>query len=455
MLKILSNIWQKINKRVLFTVLSASFIIGGTFIAILYAKGNRPTLTGDVRNTGLLVVNSFPTGAQVYVNGKLTSATDDTLNLDPGTYEVEIRKEGYTSWKKSLNIEKELVTQTNAVLFPSVPSLSPLTFTGVQNLSPAPDGQKLIYYTASASSQQKNGLYLVDLTDSPLSLQRGSRQVVIDTGLMDLQTANIIWSPDSSEVLLSDDNNNFLIDITKVNNLAEIRDVSLQKSTILSSWEEEMYLRERQILSKFPLEIVAMATQSATNVYFSPDQEMLLYTATSEVTLPDDILPNLPASNTQQEKRTIIPGEIYVYDRKEDKNFFVGTTQVSSTSATKALLATDLDNPRPVTLESSPSAFRRLQATQSALTATNFKTYHSALFTDKLQWFPDSRHLIRISNNGISIVEYDNTNEVVLYSGPFDPEFVYPWSDGDKLLITTSFNQPSATEKNLYAIQLR
>jgi hypothetical protein len=143
------------NRRVLFTFLSAVILIVGTIFAIQYAKGTRPTTSGEIRETGLLVVNSFPTAAQVYINGKLTTATDTTLNLDPGTYDIEISKDGYTTWKKTLEVEKSLVTQTNAVLFPTALNLSPLTYTGAENFSPSPDGQKLIFYTASASAEPK------------------------------------------------------------------------------------------------------------------------------------------------------------------------------------------------------------------------------------------------------------------------------------------------------------
>ena len=117
------------NQRLIFTLLSASFIIGGTYVAIRYAKGQRPSSDGTVRETGLLVANSFPTAAQVYINDKLTTATDDTLNLDPGEYQVEIKKDGYIPWRKTLNLKKELVSQTNALLFPAVPSLTPISLT--------------------------------------------------------------------------------------------------------------------------------------------------------------------------------------------------------------------------------------------------------------------------------------------------------------------------------------
>lgn len=445
---------KHINTKVLFTLFSALFIMGGTYFAIRYAKGQRPSSDGTVRETGLLVANSFPTAAEIYINDKLTSATDDTLNLNPGEYQIEIRKEGYTSWKKKFQIEKQIVTQTNALLFPSVPSLSPVTFTGVENLVPAPDGQKLVFHTASASAEAKNGLYVADLTDSPLSLQRGARQISTESRIMDLETAHIIWSPDSSELIVTDGDNYRLLDLSQVNEIDTMTDISLQAETILSSWEEEMYLRERQILAKFPDEIVSVATSSAVNVYFSPDQEKMLYTATQEVVLPEQIIPPVTAASTQMQQRTLKPGETYIYDRKEDRNFLIGNLEQNNTRVEKKLLVQEITN-QPLTLEASPSAFLQLQASTSAQTAEKFQAYHSGLFSGNLQWYPDSAHVIRTLRDRINIVQYDSSNEVTVYGGPFSPAFVYPWSNGDKLLILTSFTQTTQSPLNLYAIQLK
>ncbi|MEN8253819.1 MAG: PEGA domain-containing protein, partial [Patescibacteria group bacterium] len=107
--------FSKINFRVLYTFFSAIFIIIGTLIAIQYAKGNiRLTDKGVVQDTGLLAANSFPTGAQVFINGELATATDDTLYLEPGSYNIEIKKDGFSPWRKTMQLRKELVTQTNA-----------------------------------------------------------------------------------------------------------------------------------------------------------------------------------------------------------------------------------------------------------------------------------------------------------------------------------------------------
>ena len=462
---------MKINTRVLYTFLTAIFIGVGAYFAIQYSQGNYRIINqGFVAESGLLSANSFPTGAQVLIDGKLATATDDTLYLEPGTYEVEITKDGFSPWKKTLQIEKELVRQTNALLFPAAPSLTPLTFTGVSNISPSPDGQKLIYYTSFNSNKAKNGLYVMELFNNINPLQRGPRQLSEDETNFDLENAKFIWSPDSSEIMIIDKNHEVIIDVGRKTDLSTLVDISLKRKQILSQWEEEMYLREREFLGKFPPEMIEIATTSAKNVYISPDKKRLLYTATAERTIPDTIVPAIPSTNTQPEQRNLKIGEIYIYDQEEDKNFLLGhesmfmleeskedidlpSNQIANLPNTKLLLATDLNSNKPKKLESSPSAFLKLQATTSAQTADIFSRYHTSLFADTYQWFPNSKHILSISDNQIKIAEYDNTNLTTLYSGPFSQNFIYPWPDGSKLIILTSFSPDSPL--NLYAIELK
>ncbi len=447
----------KVNTKLLYTASSTFFIVVGSFLAIQYAKGNfRLTHQGFVPESGLLAANSFPTGAEIRIDNKLISATDDTLYLEPGQYKVEIIKDGYSSWLKELKIEKELVTQTNAQLFPLAPSLTPLTFTGVENITPSPDGQKLLYYASAASSETKNGLYVLDLGSGVLPFSKQTRQISTDPNHFDLSESQAVWSPDSSQILLITPSKQMLLDTQRKNDLSLMADVTAQRKRILSEWQEEMYLRERQYLSEFPEEVIAVATKSAQNVYISPDKKRLMYTALKPVTIPENLVPPVPATNTQQEQRTIVPGTIYIYDREEDKNFAVGQDAAGTKDTPtqyKQLLANDLYLNQPISLESSPSAFSSLQATTSAQTAANFNRYHTPLYTHRLQWFPDSKHIFYTENNHILIKEYDDTNHTSLYSGPFINDFVYPWPDGSKLIIVTSFSPDTAP--NLYAIELK
>jgi len=443
------------NKGLLFTVFSALVIVVGTYMAIRYAKGGfRVTDSGISQETGLLSVSSLPTGAEVYINEKLVTATSDTLYLDPDQYEVAIRKDGYTEWKKIITLEKEVVSQANALLFPSAPSLTPLTFTGIENLSPSPDGQKILFYSASNSAQKKNGLYVLELSDNSLSLQRGARQISQDSSTIDLATAKFIWSPDSTQIIVFGSNREILLDVSRLNDLDALSDISFRRKQLLSDWEDEMALREQQFLGKFPPAIIKIATSSATNVFFSPDKKRLLYTATESATLDPNLIPALLGTNSQPEERQLQAGGIYIYDREEDKNFRVGTQATTPEFPSKKLLSTMFGQDQsPANSIATTSARRSLEASSSSELADLYRNYHSSLFADTYQWFPDSKHIFSAEDSRIVIKEYDNTNAVTVYSGPFFQNFIYPWPDGSRLLIATHFNPE--TPNNLYAIELR
>src|SRR5476649_119106 len=100
------------RKQIIIPILIVFFLIVGTIIAILYGEGYRFGLGGNsiLSGTGLLVATSSPDGAQVLINGHLTTATKNTNNLAPGNYDVKIAKEGYFTWEKNITIKKEVVS---------------------------------------------------------------------------------------------------------------------------------------------------------------------------------------------------------------------------------------------------------------------------------------------------------------------------------------------------------
>lgn len=451
------------HKRALLFIISIVFIIAGTFFAIKWGRGYRLDFkNGQLKGTGLLVANSFPTGAQVYIDDKLTTATDDTLNLPPGEYKVKIQKEGFLPWEKTLKLEKELVTQTNARLFPAVPELKPLTFSGVLNPIPSPDGNKIIYTVASASAQAKNGLWLQELASRPLNLSRGPRQLATDSLSFPFEKAQLVWSPDSSQVLaifMDEDvsdmegtekiNASFLLEASRFNKTEDFRDVTAQLPIIFSEWEQELALKEKERLQVLPEEIQQLATASAKNWYFSPDEKKVLYTALKEMSLPEEILPQLPASNTQKEERELKANRIYVYDFEEDKNFFI--KEAGESEEAKIILDQALTKTKAS--EAPLKIYQRLQKENTVDTLRAFRTQYTPLLIQNIQWFPTSSHLIIIEEDSIIISEYDGTNKAVVYAGPFAENFVYPWPDGSSLIILTSLNPDSPL--NLYLMNLR
>jgi len=454
--------------RIAIPILSIVFIIVGTYVAIKIGQGYRPTLEG-LAGTGLLAANSFPPGAEVYLNDKLTTATDDTINLPPGEYDITIRKDGYTDWKKKLNIKQELVSQTNATLFRSVPSLSPLTLSGAANIIPSPDGQKIAYAVASASATTKNGLYVLPLTSSPLSLQNGTQQIARNTPTYDFSEATILWSPNSSQLLVHFDleggqSSNFLLNPSSLNNIDTLPDVTARLSIIFSEWEEDVVLRETKQFALLPDEFKLIATASAVNLYFSPNEERVMYTATDTVKIPENLIPTPPATSTQTEYRDLEAGGVYIYDLTEDKNFKIGQVDPKTITRQKNLLLLSLYQqltPGNETLVSSQNGelitrFNHLQDPQDInKTIQNFQDHYSSIYVNQYQWYPDSNHILIDNQDRADIIEYDATNLTTLYAGPFLEGFVYPWPDGSKLILLTNLNPSSTLPANLYAVDIR
>jgi Tol biopolymer transport system component len=73
----------------------------------------------------------------------------------------------------------------------------------------------------------------------------------------------------------------------------------------------------------------------------------------------------------------------------------------------------------------------------------------------KYAWYPDSKHLIALEEDQISVVDIDGKNKTSVYTGKFDSNLVVPWADGSKLVITTRLNSGKNKLPNLYAIELR
>ncbi len=466
------------KKKYILPFVSAAIIIGGTYLAIQVGKGYRPTKDG-LTGTGLLAANSFPPGAEVYLNDRLTTATDDTINLPPGTYEVSIKKDGYSPWKKTIAIQEELVSQTNAELFRAVPNLSPLTLQGATNIVPSPNGQKIAFAVASASAQAKNGLYVLELTSSALPLQQSPKQIARNTPDIDFSQAILLWSPDSSQILAHSENSqplssNYLLATDSMNDIPSLPDISVRLPVLLSEWEEDIANRETKQLTLLPDEFQRLATSSAiTNIYFSPSEEKIFYTGKEYFTLADNLIDTPPSTSSQQEVRNIEPGGLYVYDLIEDKNFQIGSIDIDSLPFQKDLLVlssyqqsnlsdatqsakTTIASQNPLDQTNNISIiFNRLQQASFSETANQFKAHYSSIYLLNYQWLPNSTHLLIHNQSTIDVIEYDATNRVTLYSGPFQDNFVYPWPNGSKLIIVTNLNPDSALPENLYSIDIK
>src|SRR3989344_8848073 len=101
------------------TILIICFI--SLFIAACaqQAENNSQTEEEEFVDTGILAVESTPSGADVYVNDKIEGQTPLTLyNMPVGNYNIKIVKEGYNDFMKDAVVKVGLTEEIDARLNP-------------------------------------------------------------------------------------------------------------------------------------------------------------------------------------------------------------------------------------------------------------------------------------------------------------------------------------------------
>lgn len=385
-------------------------IVGG--FAILFARGYRIDTVDDTLSLsprGLLVANSDPNGAQVYIDGELKTATNNTISLRPGEYKVEIRKQGFLTWSKTLLIEKEEVTQVDAFLLPAAPSLTALTFSGAQSPTVTGDFTKVAYIVPPPAEEspdpeelERVGLWVFESVNLPLGFNRDPRQIT-DGNLVG---ATLEWSPSARNILLTltpseSEEEYYLLDATTFSEESERTPITEEELEVLrADWADEEEKRLNSLLGKLPEELRLFFVANATKVKFAPDETKMLYQAAESATLPEGLIPSLPGASTQDETRVLTPGNWYVFDLKEDKNFEV---------------------------------------------AQNGQNVY---------WIANSLNLLKPLEDDIQVLDYDGTNLQTVYSGNYIYPNAYPSTSSGRIIILANFGAEDAAP-NLYWLSLR
>ena len=105
---------QAIQRFIVYGVLGA-VVFSMSFLLVLAVRGyDIDRSTGQVINNGLIVIESDPRDATVYVNGvEERSTTPTELPLPEGDYEIRIKKDGYLDWVNTISLDAFAVNRIN------------------------------------------------------------------------------------------------------------------------------------------------------------------------------------------------------------------------------------------------------------------------------------------------------------------------------------------------------
>jgi len=391
------------KNRVAYSVVISALILIFAAVAIFWARGFKPNFkNGSIERTGLIVATSVPTGAQVYLDDRLTSATNTNIAfLDPKTYKVRIEKDGYTTWEKEIEIKADLATEIKALLFPLAPEIKPLTTTGASNPTLSPDGSKIVY----GVSGERGGLYTVSMSDRPFPFRQDVRLLAKNRPGFDFSKAKFVWSPDSKELIARLTNQegqevaNILIDSDKSEQ--DFRDITGSLNATLISYQQE-FVNKSQTLAISAPEEVKNATREAKTSSPKPSPKL------------QEVQPQQPEVNYYPTGLIFSPDEEKILYENKD-----GKYKIYDQKAKKEYTLPDF---------------------------ADFIT---------IAWYPDSEHLVLAQKNLISIMEKDGANRMTVYSGKFENGFVFAHPSGQRLIILTTLTQPEGNPPNLYSINLR
>lgn len=366
------------SKRFLITLITILVIGIAAGVAIFFAKGYTfSPQEKKILGTGIINISSEPDAASVYIDGHLTTATNATISsLKPKTYSVKVVKEGFISWEKQIEVKEGLVTPIKVTLFPSIPTIYPLTFSSVLNPVLSPDGSKLSFIVPK---DKKSGVWVWTLVrNQPIAFARSAEpHQIASSQFIDFSSAKLKFSPDSKQVLATVGSQNWLLDADRFN--SDPRDITAILDATLKGWEEDVRDKDAvRVASISDAGFRKIASDSArlaerANLSWSPDETKFMVKNEAD---------------------------IKVYDLEDKIEYQI------------------------------PPAKSHL-------------------------WLPDSRHIVMVEENAISVLDFDGTNKAVIFAGTFLDNFVFPWPDSSRLVIISSFPTPTASEPNLYGINLR
>lgn len=211
----------KKTRRILLISLAVLFLLAAPSIT-LYSLGYRIDFANKkITQTGGFYFKVWPRPAQVFLDGKAVKRTDlffGAAYIDdvlPKEYEVEIKKDGYHAWRKTLKVaEKQVTDAKNIVLLPLDPGFEQIS-TNVERFFFSPDERKIILVEVAEgksswspslslreSSETEADSWALKLVEPPKNVKSHLVKQADFSKKEKAELVNLTFSDNSQEILL-------------------------------------------------------------------------------------------------------------------------------------------------------------------------------------------------------------------------------------------------------------
>ncbi len=463
-------------------------IVLGTVILVYLAYGYGLGKNGNVYQNGLIYVASTPSTANIKMNSVSYGTTSNRIAIQSGQYILSIKKSGYRSWQRSIEVDGGSVQHFDyPFLLPNILSSTTVSSsTSLTNLSIQSLDRRwlLLLQPGSLLNFSK-----YDLNTKPLispvtiSIPSGILSPVVGGG----DSIKLVeWSIDNQHALLEHlmpSGNEYILfniktpaDTINLNKTLNIP-IGLEKISLWNQAYSKYYIYDPVVKSLYSEKLSDTKLQTVLNgveAFKSYGDNIIIYASNQKVE-SGQIAIRLLDGTTNYNIRTFPSGSTYLLDMAQNNNNYF--LIAGSTNAGKVYV---YENPEqtiqqfpnqllvPVDLLQLPGVnYVKFSADTSKILAENgttIKTYdnfynhnYSYILPETIDapmtnvtWM-DGERLIFISNKKVYFIDYDGTNQQKLVSN--EPSILPNFNQDYKYLYTITQNIDSKTKATSFELQ--
>lgn len=183
-------------------LIGVGIILGSVILVFLTYGFDVDRRTGQVIQNGLIFTNSSPESATIYLNGKDNGSTEKRLTVPAGSYSMELKRDGYRTWKRSFNLEGSSIERlVYPKLFPTkITTVSQQSFTAIPSFSTQSLDRKWIVVAQPGSLTKFDVFNANDPKVVTTAIALPADVITVSTEAQALTLVE--WSSDNRHVLL-------------------------------------------------------------------------------------------------------------------------------------------------------------------------------------------------------------------------------------------------------------